>query len=713
MQTMHKKIIIVDDNAANLSVGRNLLKSFYEVYPASSAAKLFNILEKFIPDLILLDVNMPEMNGYEAIKILKADPRYAEIPVIFLTAKNDEESELEGFDSGAADYVTKPFSGPLLLRRIANQLLLEQQRRDLLENRAALQDYADNLEIKVREKTAAKTIFLANMSHELRTPMNSIVGFSELALDDDIPSRTKGYLTKILENSEWLLHIINDILDITNIESGKIDLNKTAFDLHELISGCQKMFMQKATENGLMLNIYADPSVNKALIGDPVRLRQALINLLSNAIKFTHSGVVEFQMEVRDMSSETVTVYFEVKDSGIGMTPEQTAVIFDPFMQIESGTTRKYGGTGLGLTITKNIVEMMGGKISVESTPGAGSKFSFELIFDTVSTAEDMSENRAKLNRLEKPVFEGEILICEDNAMNQQVACEYLAKVSLKTVVAENGRIGLDMVRSRMQNDEKQFDLIFMDIHMPVMDGLDAAERIFALGLGIPIVAMTANIMSDDIERYKAVGMVDCVGKPFTSQELWRCLIKYFKPVTWKIEEEARRKQDENELRQKLINRFVKNYRGAFNEIRDAINADDIKLAHRIVHTLKSNAGQLKKTCLQQIAEEIENSLKDEKNFVTPQQIQALEIELKAAITELMPLVSEAVVSVEAAELLDCAAADKLLEELKNILKDSDPECLSFINELRLIPGSEELIRQMEDFDFKAAMESLAKLMNK
>jgi len=154
MKNTHKKIIIVDDNAANLSVGRNLLKTYYEVYPAPSAAKLFNILERFIPDLILLDVNMPEMNGYEAIKIMKADPRFADIPVIFLTAKNDEESEMEGFDLGAADYVTKPFSGPLLLRRIASQLLIEQQRHDLLKSQAALQDYADNLEIKVREKTA-------------------------------------------------------------------------------------------------------------------------------------------------------------------------------------------------------------------------------------------------------------------------------------------------------------------------------------------------------------------------------------------------------------------------------------------------------------------------------------------------------------------------------------------------------------------------------
>jgi len=382
MNNTQKRIIIVDDNAANLAVGRNLLKSFYEVFPAPSAEKLFNILEKFIPDLILLDVNMPEMNGYEAIKVLKADPRFCDIPVIFLTAKNDEESEMEGFDLGAVDYVTKPFSGPLLLRRIASQLLLEQQKRELIKSQAALQDYADNLEIKVREKTAAKTIFLANMSHELRTPMNSIVGFSELALDDDISHRTEGYLNKILDSSKWLLHIINDILDLTGFESGKIDLNIIGFDIYELIDECKITFMPKATENGLMLNFYSDPSVKGLLKGDPSRIRQILNNILSNAIKFTSSGVIDFAMEVKNISDDKATLYFEIKDTGIGMTPEQIAIIYDPFIQAESGNTRKYGGTGLGLTITKNFIEMMGGKISVQSEPGIGSTFSFEITLD-------------------------------------------------------------------------------------------------------------------------------------------------------------------------------------------------------------------------------------------------------------------------------------------------------------------------------------------
>jgi len=387
-----KKLIIVDDNPANLSVGRNLLKPHYEVFPAPSAAKLFSLLEKFIPDLILLDVNMPEMNGYEAIKILKADSRFSNIPVIFLTAKSDEESEMKGFDLGAVDYITKPFSGPLLLRRIDSQLLLEEQKQDLLVSKAALEDYAENLEFKVREKTAAKTVFLANMSHELRTPMNSIVGFSELALDDDITNRTKGYLTKILDSSKWLLHIINDILDLTSFESGKIELEISAFDVYEIIEECTDMFVPQATEKGLMLNVYADPSIKGNLIGDPARLRQVLISLLSNAIKFTSSGVINFQMEVKSRDNKKAAVFFEVTDTGIGMTSDEIDVIYDPFIQADSGNTRKYGGTGLGLTITKNIVELMGGRIVVDSSPGIGSKFSFELTLD-LENADEQAEN--------------------------------------------------------------------------------------------------------------------------------------------------------------------------------------------------------------------------------------------------------------------------------------------------------------------------------
>jgi CheY-like chemotaxis protein len=312
---------------------------------------------------------------------------------------------------------------------------------------------------------------------------------------------------------------------------------------------------------------------------------------------------------------------------------------------------------------------------------------------------------------MDKPTFSGEILLCEDNIMNQQVICEHLARVGIDTVVAENGKIGLDMVFDRKQKGEKQFDLIFMDIHMPVMDGIEASAKILELNTGIPIVALTANIMSHDRELYKNSGMIDYVGKPFTSQELWRCLMRFFTPISWQTEDKSKHTQSENELRNKLINNFVNNNRDKHKEITDAMNAGDIKLAHRLAHTLKSNAGQLSKTALQKVSEDIESALADGVNNVTSQQLEVFERELASVIAEFEPMIQKAAPPPSAAEPLDAGAAQKLLEELKPLLEVGNPECLSLIDSLRAIQGSEELVQKMEAFDFKAAMETLAKLM--
>jgi len=571
----------------------------------------------------------------------------------------------------------------------------------------------EQLMVQKAEAEAAsqtKSRFIAHMSHEIRTPMNSIMGFSELALDGEISPKTRDYLTKILENSQWLLHIINDILDISKIESGKMELEHVPFDLHRLFAACRTMVMPKAIDKGLLIHFYAEPSIGKMPLGDPTRLLQVLVNLLSNAVKFTSTGMVKLISSVKDMSETSATMSFEISDTGIGMTPEQMQKIFTPFVQAQSGTTRKYGGTGLGLAIVKNIVEMMGGQLSAESMPGVGSKFSFELTFDTVDMNEGgRFEKNITHSGMEKPTFQGEVLLCEDNAMNQQVISEHFARVGLKTVVAENGKTGVDMVQSRMQRGEKQFDLIFMDIHMPVMDGLEAAARILEFNIGIPVVAMTANVMASDRERYRTSGMSDYVGKPFTSQELWSCLLKYFTPVSWQPVSGIQHMLAENTLRQKLIDYFVKNNQARLSKISEAISTGDIKLAHRLAHTLKSNAGQLGKILLQRAAENVEQQLKDGENLVTPGQMAALEKELNAVLSNLAPLVSDhpQPVAETPAVPLDAKAALKFIEKVEPLLEDSDPECLNFIDGLRMMPGSEELIHQMENLDFEQALATL------
>ena len=562
----------------------------------------------------------------------------------------------------------------------------------------------------------AKSTFLANMSHEIRTPMNSIVGFSELALDDDISPKTEKYLTNILNNSEGLLQIINDILDISKIESGKMELENVPFDPYDLLSTCKTILMPRALDKGLELKFFAEPPRHRLPMGDPTRLRQVLVNLLSNAVKFTESGSVQLFVSVTGTSGSTVTILTEVKDTGIGIRKEQIKEIFTPFMQAESETTRKYGGTGLGLAITKNLVEMMGGQLQVESSPGAGSRFYFELTLDTVDVPkdEDLREKQIVENIIKKPTFEGEVLLCEDNLMNQQVICEHLARVGLRTIVAENGKIGVEMVKERLANRDKQkpFDLIFMDMHMPVMDGMEAAAIINELDAGIPIVAMTANVMTDDKKQYETGGISGYVGKPFTSQELWKCLIKFLEPVNWRLEDADEENRADDELRHMLIDRFIEGNREKFGEITDALDKGDFRLAHRLVHTLKSNAGQLGKTALQNAAFELENNLIDGKNTTTFMQLKVLELELNAAIEEFLPLAGKRFVADEQ-EQLDAAAAVKLLDEIEPFLSDSDPEALSYTAKLRQIPLSEELIKQIENFDFTPAKETLSKMRSK
>ena len=485
--------------------------------------------------------------------------------------------------------------------------------------------------------SSSKTKFLASMSHEIRTPMNSIFGFSELALDNETTPKVREYLSKIKTNAEWLLHIINDILDISKVESGKMELEKIPFDMHELFSSCRTIIMPIAVEKSIMLHFYVEPSLGKRPMGDPVRLRQVLLNLLSNAVKFTNTGMVKLNAVLKSKTDKTITMVFEVKDSGIGMSPEQIKRIFEPYTQAEKDTSRIYGGTGLGLSITKNIVEMMGGKLMVESTLGIGSKFSFELTFDIIEVnVEHWFDDKVVMKELDKPAFEGEVLLCEDNPMNQQIVYEHLARVGLKTVVADNGKIGYDLVKSRLDNHEKQFDLIFMDMHMPVMDGLEASAKIKELNINIPIVAMTANVMFNDREIYKKSGMIECVGKPFSTQELWRCLMKYFTPISSGVDKNANLEAN-LEYQKKFQGLFVKNNKDKFQEIVDALDSGDIVLAHRHVHSLKGDAGHIGKIILQKAAGDVEQNLKDGKKLVTAEQLNILKMELDLVLSEFAP----------------------------------------------------------------------------
>jgi len=378
---------------------------------------------------------------------------------------------------------------------------------------------------------------VANMSHKIRTHMNSIIGFAELALDEEISQKARHYIANIMKNSEFLLQVMSDTRDFSNLSSGTAKLDSYPFSLVDIFNECRLIVMPKAIEKNLTLHFYAEPSFGKKMCGDPVKLRQIIVNLLSNAVKFSDKGIIKIQAATKNVGDDSVTIFFDIKDSGIGIGEDKINDIFNPFAQDDSDGIRNFGGFGLGLPITKGLIELMGGTLHVESKPGVGSRFFFELTFDAIDTEDDYTENgeedtnQAPFEELKKPAFNGEVLVCEDSSMNQIVICEHLERVGLKTIIAENGRAGVEKVRERLRKGEPQFDLILMDIYMPVMDGLEATEKIQRFKTGVPIVAMTANIMTNDRDLYLSLGMSDCISKPFNSQALWRCLLKYINPV--------------------------------------------------------------------------------------------------------------------------------------------------------------------------------------
>jgi len=591
--------------------------------------------------------------------------------------------------------------------------------RDLREQKIYIAEI-EKARIDAELSNQAKSVFLANMSHEIRTPMNSIIGFSELALDDNISAKTKHYLVNIGDNAKWLLNIINDILDSSKIESGKITLENIPFDLQDVIEQCQSAILPKSAEKGLTLFCYAEPFEGKKLLGDPVRLRQAFMNLLSNAVKFTNNGIVKLLAAVVSSDSDSVTMRFEVKDSGIGMSAEHVEYIFEPFMQADYSVTRRFGGTGLGLTITKNIVELMGGTLSVESEPETGTSFSFEITFGLIDNGEIKHTEKVIYRDIEKPNFVGEVLVCEDNGLNQQVICEHLERVGLKPVVARDGNEGIDAVMERMRlaadesnsNSSKPFDLIFMDVHMPVMDGLEAAAIISAAGVKTPIIALTANIMSNDIELYKTSGMQGYLGKPFTSQDLWKCLIKYLPVIKYSTVESHVISVEEDMDFRKLRLYFAKNNQDTFEKINEALNAGDIKLAHRLTHTLKSNAGQINEYRLREVAAKVEALLTDEKNRLDDGIKEILGLELKATLEKLAPILAEEEER-KIEEITDTIKILEILDNLEPLLINRKPECFNLIDDLKAISGAEALAHFVEELEFKNALKELSNLRKK
>ena len=468
-------------------------------------------------DVVLTDINMPIMDGLTLLENIKKLHHFYKAVVV--SAYGDLANIRTAMNRGAFDFITKPIDfGDLeaTINKTLSELNLLKQgvlARERLDSAIRDKEHAENSE-------RFKQQFLANMSHEIRTPMNSIVGLTNLLVSSPLNEGQKKYLNVIRKSAENLLVIINDILDLSKIEAGKMEFEQTPFLVSDVLDTAYHTLLFRAEEKNLQFKLDIKENVPKALIGDPVRLTQVLINLSGNAIKFTEKGSVTIEVTLKNKTEENADIQFSVIDSGIGIAEEKLGKIFESFSQASSDTTRKYGGTGLGLTISKQLIELQGGAIHVTSTMGVGTAFSFHLTYP-IGKAEDVGKAIIQDSDANPEELKGlNILLVEDNPFNQMVAVDTLTDLikDINIDVAENGKVALDMLRA------KDYDILLMDVQMPEMDGFEATQKIRTTfdkpKRNVPIMAMTANVTNDEVEKCFESGMDQYISKPFAQQDL-------------------------------------------------------------------------------------------------------------------------------------------------------------------------------------------------
>jgi PAS domain S-box-containing protein len=488
----------------------------------------------------------------------------------------------------------------------------------ILDCRDITQRKKDAEELQRAQK--AKEQFLANISHEIRTPINGISGMATLLSQHPSESEQATYLSAIRSAADNLKVIINDILDIASIESGKLKFEQIGFNLNDLLQSLASTFNHQVKEKGIEFQVSLESEANQIFIGDPVRLNQILINLVSNAIKFTHTGSIDVSCAVLKHVGKKFQIQFEVRDTGIGIPKDKLKTIFESFSQADTSVTRKYGGTGLGLTIVKQLVELQGGHISVHSKVDKGSTFSFVLPYQkgdakSINLVSYTSSNgtQQKLNGLN-------VLLVEDNDINRLYAGSILKMWGCKVRFAENGAAAVESVKTFL------LDLVLMDIQMPLMDGFEATKVIRALNdpkSKLPIIALTANATRKDVEQCLAAGMNDCISKPFTPEDLFKAIKRQV--VVKKIKGAELKKADRpsydlsylksvsnnNELFvNEMIDTYLKTMPRSIAEVRSFSRQKDWENLSRAAHKLKPSITLLGIHQAKELASEIERNAK-------------------------------------------------------------------------------------------------------
>jgi DNA-binding response OmpR family regulator len=584
-----QSILIVDDNPNNLEVlSETLMRAGFQVAVAIDGETAIEQIEYHRPELILLDIMMPGIDGFETCRRIKENSATADIPIIFMTALSDTQHKVQGFTLGAVDYITKPFQQEEVIARVRVQLQLRnltrtmEEQNKILKHEISQRETAENsliklnqeleqrveerttkllktlqqlrqtqvrlvqqkeeLEIRVQERTAelartiteaekarteaekanqSKSTFLANMSHELRTPMNAIIGYSEMLMEEAEDLGQEDFLPdlhKIHGAARHLLSLINDILDLSKIEAGRMELYPEQFKVCNLIEDVVATIHPLVEKNANHLKIDLPDNLG-TMHTDLTKVRQSLFNLLSNASKFTENGTIALKVE-QYLNAGQHWISFQVKDTGIGMTPEQLGRLFQAFTQADASTTRKYGGTGLGLAITKRFCQMMGGDIFVESQFGKGSTFTIHLPVEVKKSIKSEQSDRNNQQLDTNLAGQNTILVIDDDPTIHDLINRFLSKQGFKVVTATSGQEGLRLAK------QLQPQAITLDVMMPGMDGWTvlAALKADSESAHIPVIMMS---IVDNQNLGYALGAADYLLKPINRQQLVSVLQKY------------------------------------------------------------------------------------------------------------------------------------------------------------------------------------------